>query len=463
MTLLIGACKKQTLITDSAAKLGFSTDTLAFDTVFSTIGSATRLFKVFNRNKQPISISKIQLSGGASSQFRMNVDGLPGTLFESIEIAAEDSLYVFVEVTIDPGNVNNPFLILDSVVFLTNGNIQNVKLSAYGQNAHFYNNIEICNEVWNDDKPHVILGSILVDTNCTLTLTEGVRVFVHANANIFVSGTLKIQGTADSVVTFEGDRLEGFFDDLPGQWGNIVILRGSTGSSIEHAHINEATSGIVIGSTTSNNLADFNSSNLPDVTIRKTEIKNCLEYGIFSFYSDVIAENSLIYSCGKNNVALLFGGNHTLTHCTLANYGTIGLDHKLPVLKISNYAVQNQVNIHLRDGNSDIRNSIVYGNIPIDTSKNAGEVEIDTVSGASVFDFEFNHCLLKTNRDVNNGDYINVITNADPQFEMVDEDNYRLKDPSPALNTGNPTYILPEDIFGQIRGGQADLGAIKAD
>ena len=431
---LFTQCNKLKPITDSSAKLEFSVDTLTFDTVFTSIGSSTRLFKVFNPHSRPIKISSIHLAGGKTSHFRMNVDGIPGTDFKDIEIAANDSLYIFAEVTVDPDNQDNPFLITDSVLFVTNGNPQTVTLAAYGQNAHFYQFVEVCNETWTNDKPYVILGSILVDTNCTLTIQEGVRVFMHADANIYVAGTLRIEGTADSVVTFEGDRLEHFFDDLPGQWGNIVILRGSKNNLIRYARLSEATSGVVIGSSTSSDLNDFTAANLPDVALEQTEIRNCREYGIFSFYSDVVADNTLVYGCGKNDVALLFGGNHVFTHCTLANYGPPGVDHKLPVLKLTNYAVQNQTNIHLRPADIKVRNSIIFGNIPLDNQDpQSGELEIDTVVGPTPFDYIFDHCLIKTNFDLSAPEFINVIGNAEPLFNEVSEDDYSLDPSSPGL------------------------------
>jgi hypothetical protein len=456
-------CKKQTLITSGDARLDFSVDTLKFDTVFTTIGSSTRFFKIHNLHNQSIRISSVTLAGGEPSNFRMNVDGLPGIAFKDLEIAAKDSMYVFVEVTVDPGISNNPFLIMDSVVFVTNGNMQAVKLSAYGQNAHFHDNVEICNETWTDDKPHVILGSILVDTNCTLTIEEGVRVFVHDRANIFVAGTLIINGTKDSVVTFQGDRLEPFFDDLPGQWGNIVLLRGSKNNRITHADISEAVSGIVIGSTTSSDLNDFNQANLPDITIKQTEIRNCRDYGIFSFYSNVTAENTLIHSVGKNNVALLFGGEHVFTHCTIVNYGVIGLEHKLPAFKTTNYAIQNLTEIHLRDGDVKVHNSIIYGNILVDTSKTAGEVAVDTIMGPTNFNYVFDACLLRTNIPPNPPEFLNVITNADPDFTDISESDFSLGENSPARGSANPAFLLIEDLYGNFRNGVPDMGAIKAE
>jgi hypothetical protein len=122
------SCKKDTIITDSGAKLNFSQDSILFDTVFTQIGSFTKYFRVVNPNNRKINISNLSLARGNSSFYRLNIDGIPGKSFQNIEIAAGDSIYVFVEVTIDPNAQSNPFVYQDSVVFETNGNIQDVDL-----------------------------------------------------------------------------------------------------------------------------------------------------------------------------------------------------------------------------------------------------------------------------------------------------------------------------------------------
>src|SRR3989304_4986440 len=92
--ITIISCKKDAIITDPSAKLEFSTDTVIFDTVFTTIGSTTHFLKVYNRNNKKIIISSIQLAGGNNSRFRMNVDGIPATYVTDIEIPKKDSLYI---------------------------------------------------------------------------------------------------------------------------------------------------------------------------------------------------------------------------------------------------------------------------------------------------------------------------------------------------------------------------------
>ena len=138
MLPLCFSCKKDLITTSSSAKLAFQEDTVKFDTVFTTQGSATQQLKIYNPNSEKINISNISLAGGSGSMFRMNVDGTPTYSINNVQIAAHDSLYIFVAVTVNPSNLNNPFLVTDSILFSTNGNNQKVILNAYGQNAHFY-------------------------------------------------------------------------------------------------------------------------------------------------------------------------------------------------------------------------------------------------------------------------------------------------------------------------------------
>ena len=57
------------------------------------------------------------LASGESTGFRMNVDGRKGSSFNNVGILANDSMYVFVEVTVDPNGGNQPLLIQDSRTF----------------------------------------------------------------------------------------------------------------------------------------------------------------------------------------------------------------------------------------------------------------------------------------------------------------------------------------------------------
>ena len=161
---IFSSCKKDKINTN--AGVSFSTDTLTFDTLFTSFGSTTKFFTIKNTQKEAIKISSIKLAGGATSSYRMNVDGDAGINFTDVEIPAKDSIYVFVEVTVNPNATALPFILEDSIQFLTNGNLQQVQLNAYGQNAHFFNADSIENNtVWNDDLPYVILNYLQIKSS----------------------------------------------------------------------------------------------------------------------------------------------------------------------------------------------------------------------------------------------------------------------------------------------------------
>ena len=158
--LLLLACKKESFITSPDARVTITADSLKYDTVFTTAGSVTQSFKIVNENDQKINISSVKLMGGNSSAYKINADGFVGPEINNLEIAANDSLYVFVSVVIDQNTKDLPFIIQDSIQVSYNGRDRWVQLEAWGQNAHFFRNKEITgNETWTNDLPYVILGS----------------------------------------------------------------------------------------------------------------------------------------------------------------------------------------------------------------------------------------------------------------------------------------------------------------
>ena len=70
--IIVCSCKKDSFITSPQALLGLSTDSLTFDPVFTSVGSITKSFKIFNPNNQKLQLSKVKLLGGTSSSFKIN-------------------------------------------------------------------------------------------------------------------------------------------------------------------------------------------------------------------------------------------------------------------------------------------------------------------------------------------------------------------------------------------------------
>ncbi len=329
------ACdKNDAYITDSNAKLEFSLDTLRFDTVFTQLGSATRSFKIYNRHDQPILISHARIVGQTGVNFRMNIDGFPGDELNDIEIWPNDSIYVFVEVTIDPDQPLSvsPFVLEDKIEFETNGNLQEVKLEAWGQNANYFPSrfnkgvpviLSCDNGVirWDDPKPYVIYGEILIDS-CALEVAAGTRIYVHggiARNDVFgvfndgilytlSKGKIRMLGTAENPIVVQGDRLEEGFQDEVAQWYGIILGKGSKGNVFEYTTIKNCSFGVYADSTA-------------EVRLSNSQIYNTAGNGLIGFHSTIEARNCLFYNNNSNSIQLLNGGDYRFIYCTAASYG----------------------------------------------------------------------------------------------------------------------------------------------
>ena len=115
LVILSTSCKKKNFL--SKKNLSFSIDTLVFDTVFTSIGSTTKQFKIYNKENKTVNITDIELMGGDASPFRMNVDGIMSTKIQDIELEGKDSLFTFLEVRLKVNNQTNPMVIRDSIRF----------------------------------------------------------------------------------------------------------------------------------------------------------------------------------------------------------------------------------------------------------------------------------------------------------------------------------------------------------
>src|ERR1043165_6902331 len=191
--ILFYSCRKETFITSPDARVIITEDTLKYDTVFVASGSVSQVFKIINDNNQKLLLSSVKLMGGSASAYKINVDGIIGPEVNNLELEANDSIYVFVQVNINQNTNNLPFIVRDSIQISYNGKSRLVQLEAWGQNAHFYRNkIISVDETWNNDLPYVILGSLTIDVNKTLTINKGCRIYVHADAPVIVNGTLLV-------------------------------------------------------------------------------------------------------------------------------------------------------------------------------------------------------------------------------------------------------------------------------
>ena len=445
---LIWSCKKDNFNADG---FGFilSEDTLKFDTVFSTAGSVTQFFLIKNESRNTLRINNIQLMGGNTSPFRMNVDGLPGTRFGDIDIEGNDSLYVFVSVNVNPNTNQLPFIIRDSIQISSNGTVRYQQLEAWGQNARYIRGKYITeNTTWDKELPYVILGGVLVDTFATLEIEPGTRIYLNADAPMIIDGTLIAKGTKKDSIVFQGNRLDEPYRNFPGSWPGIIFRESSKNNLIEYAFIKNAYQGII---------ADQHKTSVPKITVNNTIIDNIFDIGVLGVNSRFVFNNCQITNCG-NNIALIYGGNYSFTHCTVSSISNNFISHKTPVLTATNFVKQNN-QILSAALTAEFTNCILWGSEGLVDN----EVVLEKEGSGSV-SILFDHVLFRAKSDPPNTLFTNVIRNENPMFDSIDVSNnyfdFRLKKESPAINKGKITPFL-FDLNGLPRKGLPDLGCYE--
>ncbi len=410
-------------------------------------------------------------------QFRINVDGVSGDVFSSVEIPAKDSIYILAEVTVDPNSALTPYVIIDDIQFVTNNETKTMHLQAFGQNAHFHYGELIENaQTWTNDLPHVVIArdtvpGVYVKCNGNLTINPGCKVFFANNAAIFVEGKLKAEATSwsDSIV-FRGVRLESFYINKPGQWFGLVFLRNNTcvpEGTFNHCVVRESNFGIYVGAGLSNNLNDYlDQSKSPVVDIQKSIVKNSLTSCLFGFNGKITADNSLFYTSGDHLVQLGLGGEYQFNNCTFYNTGSRFVEHKKEALLISNFA-SDGTNLYAAPiTNSFANNCVVYGSLE-------SEISFNKLDGTG-YDMPFAFSLIK-----NKVDTFNFYTpassgnlfNADPRFKNPTDDNFTPNDSSgyfsPIIDfspSGISTDLFdkPRPVSKTSNGNKFDVGAVEA-
>ncbi len=428
LVLSVTSCEKDSFITSPDARLRISVDTLKFDTVFTSTGSVTKSFKIVNENDQHLRLSSVKLMGGNSSVFKMNVNGVAGSEISNLDIAPNDSIYLFVSVFINPSAANLPFIISDSIYVQYNSTERFIQLQAYGQNANFLNNQSInSSTTWQNNLPYVILGSLQVREDATLSLDPGVSIYVHADAPIIVDGTLLANGIVSLPVLFTGDRLDDPYKNFPASWPGIYFRSTSKNNLLRFTTIKNAYQAVVV--------LDPSVNANPKLVMQQCMIDNAYNAGLFCSNSSVNASNTLISNCA-NNISIELGGNYSFNHCTVASYSNSFLLHKTPVLSVSNFANQNGGTITAAL-QASFTNCIFWG----DNGFVENEVVVNK-QGSGVFNVNFTNSLYKAAIDPANSTFAGVIKNQDPAFDSIDVVNryfdfrHNISSFAPVINKG---------------------------
>jgi len=465
LVVFSSSCKKETLLT-SGGELRFSIDTLNFDTVFTSLGSFTLQVKIFNPQDQKVNISSVRLQNGSNSFFRLNVNGISGNTVSDLEVAANDSIYVFATVKIDPNSDTLPFIVEDRLIATLNGKEYALPFYAYGQNAYYLRDSVISeNTTWKTDKPYVILHSAAIDKGYTLNIPPGCRVYMHADSRLYVLGTLNAIGTKKDSIIFQGDRLDrGYFgnEGYPGEWGGIYFDSSSTGNKMEWCVLKNCGNNISGGLPFA--IEVFGQSGIGvQLTLKNTVIQNSLGYGILSFGGNIVAQNTLVHDCGAQALAIFQGGSYDFTNCSFINYFPRKVAHSdEPTVAVLNYFPISNTQVIAGDLNASFTNCVIYGSLENELFVNkVDETEYKT---------SFTNCLLKHNQPdkpeftlpKHRLDFTNCILNEDPKFENYEKVNFRSKAGSPMVDNGISVSLM-NDLDNQPRpqGNAYDIGCYE--
>ncbi len=447
--IVLISCQKQSNLNGNAL-LFISTDTVRFDTLFTSTGSVTQQIKLINNNNRDIGISSISLMGGSGSPFIINIDGAPGPNASNLNIQANDSLYIFVTVTIHSGAQLTPFLLQDSIRVSYNGTETYIQLSAWGQNAHFLKNqLILGNTSWPNDLPYVIYGGLTIDSNATLTIQPGTHIYMHADAPIYVDGSLKVLGTDSQRVYFTGDRLDQPYVNYPGSWPGFDFRKTSKDNVLNYAIIQNGYHTLIAeGAST-----DMN----PKLSLNECIINNSLAEGILGVQSSITAINCLISNCGQN-IVISLGGVYQFEHCTVASYSTNLLSHQQPVLTVSNAGTDGS-QVLISDLNAGFINCIFWG------GDGVPDEALISKQGNTVFNVLLDHSILKQQNYPANIDSSALYLNTDPLFLATgypgNTFNFHVEPGSPAVDHG-ANLGISIDLDGNPRPvNQPDLGCYE--
>ncbi len=455
--LQLPACIDDDISADSNLKLCFSSDTVAFDTIFTTTTTATAKLKIYNRNDDNIIISSIWVGGKNKSPFKINVQGRSNETqsFSNIELRKNDSLYIYVNVTINPNDQNSPVLITDSIGFLTNGNEQYVQLTAIGQDVVFFKNKTIFSDsTLTAKKPFLVYGNLTVNENTTLKITQGCKLYFHAKSGIEVYGNLNVSGTLQEPVLMRGDRIDYLFkgvpyDTLSGQWNGIRLLSENGTHAIDYLEMRSGTTAIHISGKTAQ----------PKLFIKNTTLHNFDSCAILAHNAELEIVNSQLSNCGVNNLFAI-GGKLTMIQSTIANFYPISKRKGSSVFLSNKNKYESTTPIEAK-----IQNTIIIGNR--DNEVSLLDVNL-SITPTSDFNVNFFNCL-KYGKEDENPFYVNTIwVNSSKDIfvnTMTYPYNFHLKENSPAVGLGDTTiasqYPIDKDGNNRFSDGAPDIGAYE--
>jgi len=434
----LSSCRKPFNFKESGS-LSFSTDSVKFDTIFTTLPSPTRRLIFRNTSGNHLRIQNISLQNGAQSDFQLIINGDAVQSLSGFELAKGDSAYIFISFA----STLKDALSSDRLIFQTQDQSQSVSLTAYIRDAYFLTDTFIaCDTTFTNDKAIVVDGPLFVPEGCTLTVQAGTHFYFTSRKDasftpasyLIVGGTLRVEGSPGQPVIFEGNRLDEEYQEKGGQWLGLYFSKNSQGSEIRNAVIKNAIFGIRTDSMAI--------STQPKVRLTQTWIRNMEYFGIWMVgYANptnqtpvVYAENILVSNCAKHALRVDGGGIGEFRHCTMASYN-FDFNRKDPLIFLNNYGTQFAYPLQLT-----FRNTVIHG-----TEKS--EVKLDDAGIAGAFTVLFDHCLLKQEDNLPGNDNI---YSTEPGFVSTKDRDFKLNSSSALIDKGSNLSIFT-DLANEIR------------
>ncbi|MCD7720912.1 MAG: right-handed parallel beta-helix repeat-containing protein [Prevotellaceae bacterium] len=422
--------------TSTSARLTFSADTVAFDTVITGQGSTQRTLIAFNHNSSGLRIESVELAQGAASPFMVNVDGqyLYEGRGEDFEVYGKDSLYVRIAVSLPETDSDEIQPYSDELVFtLESGVRQSVTLTAQGMDV-----IILKGEVITEDetldarRPYLVYDSLVVSEGATLTLPEGCTLMLHDSTSLLVRGTLKALGTLEKPVTFRGDRTDYMFsylpyDNTPNRWGGIHFFGSSRGNELQQCDIHGGDYGILCDSTS-----------LEDTSTPLLRLSDCVVHNIGGdglWLKHCVTEvTGTQISNTLGDCLHILGGGHTFIHCTIAQFYPF-TSNRGDALYMTNYDEETAYPLLW----CDFVNCVITGY--------ADDVIMGSIAEDedNLCDYLFLNCLLRTERSEDGERFRNIVYDTD-SLDVSGKDHFTLFDTYAFL------YDFTPDSLSCIRG-----------
>jgi hypothetical protein len=513
------SCRSDFDTVASDGKLEFSSSKIFLDTVFNNIASSTYGLKVYNRSSNDIKIPIIQFGKGATTKYRMMVDGMTGVdvdgngfgdgkEFRDVELLAKDSLFVFIEITNNNlGVVPTEFTFDDQILFDLGSRQQKIDVTTLIWDAKFiFPNRSLPTNVkelltintTNTDivghrltandfspvgswhitnlKPTVVYGYMLVPDGETLTIDQGASLYFHADGSsglivenggrLVVNGGKNVYDSAGLLVTrnevtMEADRLEPFFEDVPGQWGGVFIISNkmiAASNFIKHLKLKNSTFGFYTQNIDGVGV-------MPNLDIQNSQIYNSSAFGFLNRNTKVVGKNVVVNYCGQANLACI-GGNYDFVHCTFNNNW---YSSKQRSVVLYDYYKDNLNVVQSLAISAAFKNCIIFG------SANAVELELDYLFAPTVSTTVFDHCLIKFNdagtkyatlpiyNSIRSGNSANVSANisnvTEAKFKNATKNQLNILGTSPAVGAAGFSNSGFNDILDLPRTSPSDIGA----